>query len=694
MIVKGEISMDKPQTIFITIEEAAEYEKLTPRAVRYNAKNGKYGEIKEVSGRGQGGKNILIRPENLPAEAYVRYYAKQHKPMDVKEIGTEWDQATQTQRERAVFVHQRLTAWLEYRQNNSQLKGSIDQRFIDAWLVMHPDDKISLATLYNDKSKFEERGLTGLLPKHGLHRRGCEVIDTEAKATFVSMYLDMAKPSISHCIELLRSVNIINKKDWNLPTSKRTFERIAAAIDNDIRTLGREGATAYKNKHGLYIMRNYDSLKVMQIWQSDHQEQDFFVRGPRGEIARPWQTVWMDARSRYVVGWHCSMGGNTDTIMAAFCDSSISAGNIVPEHIHIDNGRDYAGKRLTGGSHKFRNIEPAKVTAMIDHLGITTHFCIPENPQAKQIERAFRTLREYFDKYQATYTGNNPVNRPETAEAARKAGLVMNWDDYVKASEAAWLYYNTRSHSGEGMDGKSPMQVFNEGLAEITARRVNPESLKFMMHRTSEPRKVCQNGITINGKFYASPTLMDYQGREVYARFSPNSKTVWIFSADKKETYLCEAELLEQTDWLNQEGIKSGMRAKSKFKKHTQDKLNAIRTAADPVAHDKQALFDRQTEMAKRRAAEIPKNVPQIVAPVRTQFDHIAKDLNKKSQTKRPVTGKSADKQHESYDWLNYLEQQQQLKAVGENRRPVSQDEIDASFESLIKGLKKMNGGI
>lgn len=678
--------MDQLQTEkWITTDEAAKYEQITPQMVREKARSGKYSEIKEVSSRGgRSGVSILIRPESLSPEAYIRYYAANNQPAQVENIGPEWERATQSQRERAVFVHKRLNAWREYRENHDGNKTEIDDKFITAWEAVYPEDKISQATLYRDLQKYEKGGLGALLPQHGIHRRGLELIDPEAKSTFVSMYLDMAKPSISHCIELVQTINFIKKKDWTLPTSKRTFERIVEALDAEVVTLGREGKTAFNNKHGIYISRNYDNLEVMQLWQSDHQQQDFFVRGPHGEIARPWQTVWMDARSRTVLGWHCSMGGDTDTIMAAFCNASFTNGNLIPEHIHIDNGRDYSGKRLTGGDHKFRKIDEAKVTAMIDHLKIVTHFCIPENPQAKHIERVFRTLREYFDKYQESYTGNRPCNRPETAEEARKAGLVMSWEQYLKTSADAWLYYNNRPHSGKGMDGKSPLQVFNEGMSSIKARRVDPDALRFMTWRTSDTRQVRRGGlIQVDNRVFSSLTLMDHQGEEVYIRYNPFYNKVWVFSMD--DVQICnDAELVEGAEWFNNDDIQAGMKQKNGQVKRAKQKLQAIRDAADPVAQNKKALFSLQTQMAEQRAADVPKAKPTVIEPVRTTFDQIAKELA------------AAEEDRQQVQWQNLQATLGGTRrmAVGaenyQNRNDIDR-RIDESFKLLGLALQKMN---
>lgn len=612
---------------WITTEEAAVFLGLTPRAVRHNANEGKYGEIKDETGHGcgRGGKIILIRPENLPVAAYLRYYAKHNQPPKVKEIGPEWDQATENQKEKAVATHQRLIAWLDYRKNNPSKKGDSDLNFIAAWQHLNPEDHVSKATLYRDLEKFKQGGLGALIHQHGLHRRGQEIITPEAKFTFIALWGKLSEPSIAHCVEQLRTLKILENLDWTLPASNRTYERIIANLDEATKTLMREGKTALNNKHGAHLIRDYDGLEVMQIWQCDHQEQDFFVRGPHGEIARPWQTVWMDARSRYVVGFCCTMSGDTDTIMAAYADGSLELGGLTPEHWVIDNGRDFTSKRLTNGCKKFRKINENTVKAMTQHLGITVHYCIPENPQAKHIERCFRTLREYFDKYQATYTGNDPKKRPETAEEARKAGKVMTWDEYVQASRDAWLYYNTRPHSGEGMDGKSPKQVFYEGLEKIQARKVKTESLMFLMWRTSEPRTVRGGGIQIDKSCYRSRALLEYEGKKVHARYSPSFNKVFIFS--EEDVKLCEADLVPDSEWLNQEKTKEGMAEKNAMKKQTIQKVDQIRKAAHPDALDNAKLFKNQTEMGHREDAQITITRPTVIEPVRTPFDKIAKEV-------------------------------------------------------------------
>ncbi len=94
-------------------------------------------------------------------------------------------------------------------------------------------------------------------------------------------------------------------------------------------------------------------------------------------------------------------------------------------------------------------------------------------------------------------------------------------------------------HEGNGMDNKSPYEVYHVNFVE---KRVAPkEVLRVFMMRTTRAIKVQRNGIRLFDKYYWSPELIEYQGRQVYARYNPDSIDMLYIYSSSDDIFLCEA---------------------------------------------------------------------------------------------------------------------------------------------------------
>jgi len=205
----------------------------------------------------------------------------------------------------------------------------------------------------------------------------------------------------------------------------------------------------------------------------------------------------------------------------------------IPSEIILDNGKDYRAFDI------FNTEDKNRANSLAKQLDIITHYALPYNAKAKPIERVFRTFEEQFGKLWQSYCGNNPNNRPKRLKN-------LKLDQYPTFEEWKSLhdmyidqYYNMAPHSGSGMDGKSPYEVYHENLVE---KRVAPkEVLRLFMMRTTQALKVQRNGVRLFGKNFWSPELIEHQGKQVYARYDPDSiDTLYIYSASD-DIFICEA---------------------------------------------------------------------------------------------------------------------------------------------------------
>ena len=150
---------------------------------------------------------------------------------------------------------------------------------------------------------------------------------------------------------------------------------------------------------------------------------------------------------------------------------------------------------------------------MLARLGMSVQHCIVRHPQSKHVERFFGTLHERFDKKFPTYTGGTPDRRPEfTADAAAAHGKLLRMGQatrsklppasMVMAMCMVWIEeYHQRPHSGKGMNGRSPAQVFAEEQSGTTRATPQPQDLALLLLER-ERRSVRECSIVLNKRRY------------------------------------------------------------------------------------------------------------------------------------------------------------------------------------------------
>jgi putative transposase len=140
-----------------------------------------------------------------------------------------------------------------------------------------------------------------------------------------------------------------------------------------------------------------------------------------------------------------------------------------------------------------------------------------------------------------SYRGGNPTERPERLKSLKDG-------DYPSLREVSEYFgafvervYNEEPHQGQGMDGRSPREVYDSLLVE--KRTAKAEHLRLMLMKTTRPMKVQRQGVRVSelgGLWYKADELHLLQGQEVFARYDLNEAgQVLIF--DLEDRYICEA---------------------------------------------------------------------------------------------------------------------------------------------------------
>ncbi|HUX03062.1 MAG TPA: Mu transposase C-terminal domain-containing protein [Phycisphaerae bacterium] len=411
------------------------------------------------------------------------------------------------------------------------------------------------------------RGAAAVAPQ----RRGPAASEPSAQgwALFQSLWLDKNKRTVRDCWRQVRAA--AHKNRWEWISYPACLVKVRDEIPKATKVLYRYGEKAYDDQCCPFIERDYESIAPNDWWVADHRQLDVACLGPGGRPAFPWITRWMDVRSRKVVGRAMTFGPDTDILMASLRRAMLKHG--VPRNGYFDNGRDFKAKTFTGGSRRFRyEVDEQRVRAALAHLPMEVHFARRFNAKAKPIERFYGTMSSQFDRQFLTWRGNSIPNRPEKMGQLMKAYREQNLLPTAADLEAAlieWedeVYANT-PHRGQGMNGRTPNEVYGDGTGPRTVTRVSEDELILLMMRTSDTRTVARNGVKHWGLYFNSPELMGIQGRKVYLRFDP-AEIGRVYVHDLRDRLICVAQRTDLLAWgASHDDIKARMRLKAQHRK-------------------------------------------------------------------------------------------------------------------------------
>lgn len=266
----------------------------------------------------------------------------------------------------------------------------------------------------------------------------------------------------------------------------RSFLRNPNEVSPSMLTYGRMGKKQYEARFAPYMRRGYTE-PANSIWVSDHMLHDALCRndifGARdGKHIRLQMTTILDYRARYVVGVSWCENGSSHSIKRALLRAFTNYG--LPDQFYCDNGKDYRKVARNARPRDFELMaDGARAcvaeastlsTSLMQRLGIPVTFCLPYHPQSKHIERYHRTVHERFDKSFITYTAGATHLRPDAATAAlAQHGKLLQMgraaesqlplaSEFMQMCEA-WIeswYHQRPQPDSEGMDGRSPAEVF------------------------------------------------------------------------------------------------------------------------------------------------------------------------------------------------------------------------------------------
>ncbi|HYC51281.1 MAG TPA: DDE-type integrase/transposase/recombinase, partial [Gemmatimonadaceae bacterium] len=396
---------------------------------------------------------------------------------------------------------------------------------------------VSRATVWNWKKRFEVKGLAALCD---------QVRSDKGQSRFFSDHPDAARFLEAKYIQERLSIAMAYRsltREWKRtlnyrdePPSYSTVRTYLQSLAMPVVVVGREGARGYNRHIESFLQRDFESIRVNQVWVSDHRIFDVFVYNDCFPHETPlismrvWETVIEDMRSRKIVGWAFSANPSSDSISSALRMAISQYG--IPETFYIDNGKDYKKVGKVGLT--------VAASGVLQRLNINVQYCIPAHPQSKLVESFFSGQSKRFDKiFGNSYAGAKPALRPEECEEQRRQHAqwmqrlvpntpLMPATQFILLVEQDIREYNDRPHSGRAMHGRSPNQIFDKFMPENARLVPGPADLAELFW-DRQKRKVIKGGcVEIYNERYepldaqSSAALYTTIGREVLVACDPN----------------------------------------------------------------------------------------------------------------------------------------------------------------------------
>jgi putative transposase len=362
------------------------------------------------------------------------------------------------------------------------------------------------------------------------------------------------------------------------------LRRLQRAFVRDLRPAERAAARTGEpglRAHGLYVRWEADHRN--EVWQGDHKLLDVVVVPPRGRRPqRPWSTMFIDARSRVIMGWAISLRPSTAEVLAALRDAmTIQPDGLVvggvPERLRIDHGLEFCADA----------VRAASLALNID-FSLATEY----TPEEKgKIERLHLTCVQTFLSGLPQYTGGSRDRKGQLEDPRAPLPLeqfVALFTDWVTD-------YNHRLHSE--LDGESPVETFT---SDPTPLRTLPIADARALLAARKKARVHRWGVTHSRHRYTSPDLSDLVGELVEIAFAPHDeRSVEVYWRDE---WVCTA-LPQHT--LTEEQQREVIQARHEHAKELRRRQRAAAKAARTRLAPMTATEREPAEVSRAKESEL-----------------------------------------------------------------------------------------
>jgi hypothetical protein len=429
-----------------------------------------------------------------------------------------------------------------------------------------------------------------------------------------SDFLRSSGPSFSSCYR--RQLRVAKKRGFEVLPEWRMRRHLNATISRVTQTLCREGLDAVKRMYPTQV-RDKTCLQALEAVNGDYHKFDVFVRWPveRGQsdppyVGRPQMVAFQDIYSGRILSWRVDQTANSNTVLLAAGEMIEDWG--IPEHVLLDNGREFAAKAISGGTpNRYRfTMTDEDVPGLFTALGCQIHWATPYSGQSKPIERAFRDMCDNIAKdprFDGAWTGNRPDAKPEDY-----GSRAIDLEEFLRVLAEGIEEHNTRvGRRSEVAYGRSFVDVFDESYAQAPIRRATEAQRRLWLMGAKGIRANSRNGqLSFMGNKYWADWMPEIAGQAVVIRF--DSADLWsglhVYTHDN--IYLGHAPTFDRAGFFDTEEAKLLARAK-------RDWLKAEREAAK--AHRRFTARELGRMLDEVSPVEPPKPEAKVVrlAPVK-----------------------------------------------------------------------------
>ncbi len=409
--------------------------------------------------------------------------------------------------------------------------------------------------------------------------------DPEFFTVIKADFLRLEAPPFTDCYR--RALRVAKAKGWDTLPERTMRRRLDETVSAAAQLLARKGIDAVKRMYPTQV-RDKTALVALEAVNGDFHKFDVFVRwpAPRGEqpqILRPQMVAFQDIYSGRILAWRMDVTPNSTAVMLCAGDMIETWG--IPQHILLDNGREFAAKAITGGAAtRFRfKVKEDDIPGLFTGLGCTIHWATPYSGQSKPIERAFRDMCSSISKdprLAGAYTGNTIDNKPENY-----GSRAIDLADFLAVVAEGIEEHNTRQgRRSEVAWGRSFAEVFNESYASSLIRKATEAQRRLWLLGAEGIRADSNSGlIKFQGNEFWEPWMNDIAGKRVIIRFDPANlwSGVHVYSGDN--AYLGHAECRVKAGFFDMEEARMHGRARAAWLKAEKAALAAQRrmTAAE-----------------------------------------------------------------------------------------------------------------
>lgn len=272
------------------------------------------------------------------------------------------------------------------------------------------------------------------------------------------------------------------------PTMNQARYRLQQ-LDADIRTLGRCGETALRNKYIDYIVRDWSSIEPGDLVVGDNRMFDTRVKifdeaKNRWIAVRPTICALIDARSWYMAAWEITPTPVNSWNIINTLAQYVGRYGAPPSRAYFDNGRDFCAQGFS---------TPLVVDGGYEHsifgeLGMALTNSIAFNARAKTVERVFRDQMQGFDKLFADYLGSNPGQRTMAATYFDQHPEELPTMDQFALAFTRWLEtWHDTPKRGHIHKGETPSEIWERRPAR---RGLDEEQYRMAFAMPLGTRKV------------------------------------------------------------------------------------------------------------------------------------------------------------------------------------------------------------